>query len=611
MVDIEEGYTKGSVNFISKAKTELILEQMKKCICQVDGNKIGTGFFCKILYKDELIPVLITNYHIIDDNFLKSKEQLNIFIDQKKICKKISLKKDRKIYSSKREDNDIMILKLKEEDGINNYLELDANLFNKDSEISYENSSIYILHYPNADEVSVSYGYGLIKDNHNNFQHKCHTQFGSSGGPILNLSTNKVIGIHLEARQDKNKNVMYNIGKLLKLPLYELNEENKKIKDNNEYEIKDNLTNINMNNNNFNNSTNLINKIQDEFSFSCYTKAPKTGLKNLGDTSYLNAVLQLLAISKYLSSYFINPKNTKYFTDNVGNSPITFVIHRLFLHFYPYPEKNKQEIYNPETLLAIFGRKNILYNSKDGRNPNELILFILNALHREINSSKILYFFNCGNTSKEKEIEEFNINYMKSNKSIISLNFHWFEMNSQKCSGCQNHFYHIKEYETLELDIDGYISKSNNFPLSIARCLDFQCTKIQKLLCKNCKTYNDMDIFTNIYSAPNYFIFSLYRENKKNNLMGVPFFIENNIDLSPFIENKQSLTKFELQGIVSISLKENNKYVCFGKSPIDNQWYLYNDENVSNDELDNILNLHNNNNPNYVSCILLYKGVAK
>ena len=200
---------------------------------------------------------------------------------------------------------------------------------------------------------------------------------------------------------------------------------------------------------------------------------------------------------------------------------------------------------------------------------------------------------------------------MKSNKSIISLNFHWFEMNSQKCSGCQNHFYHIKEYETLELDIDGYISKSNNFPLSIARCLDFQCTKIQKLLCKNCKTYNDMDIFTNIYSAPNYFIFSLYRENKKNNLMGVPFFIENNIDLSPFIENKQSLTKFELQGIVSISLKENNKYVCFGKSPIDNQWYLYNDENVSNDELDNILNLHNNNNPNYVSCILLYKGVAK
>ena len=287
--------------------------------------------------------------------------------------------------------------------------------------------------------------------------------------------------------------------------------------------------------------------------------------------------------------------------NNYKTCPLAFVIHKLFLHFYPYPQTDNQQTYKPDTLLTILGRKNMVYNTNQVRNPNDLILFILSELRKEINFIITQYIISSGNTSNEKEIEEF----------CNSLNFHWFEMNSQKCSKCQNQFFHIKEYETFELDIDGYISKNNNVSLSIARCLDFQGKKKQKLFCKNCKTYNDMDILTKIYSPPNYFIFSLNRENKKNNLIGVPFFIENIIDLNQYIDNKESYTKFELQGIVSISIKENNKYVCFGKSPIDNQWYLYNDKNVFNGDLNSILNFHNNNNPIYVPCILLYKGVNK
>ena len=57
-----------------------------KCICRIDGKSIGTGFFCKIEYQNELIPVLITNYHIIDDEFIESNNSLKIYIkkDDKK-----------------------------------------------------------------------------------------------------------------------------------------------------------------------------------------------------------------------------------------------------------------------------------------------------------------------------------------------------------------------------------------------------------------------------------------------------------------------------------------------------------------------------------------------
>ena len=77
----EEGLIKGSIDSISIEKTEFILEQMKKYVCKIFGNKIGTGFFCKIEYQNELIPVMITNYHVIDDNFIENNKQIEISIN--------------------------------------------------------------------------------------------------------------------------------------------------------------------------------------------------------------------------------------------------------------------------------------------------------------------------------------------------------------------------------------------------------------------------------------------------------------------------------------------------------------------------------------------------
>ena len=52
------------------------------CICKINGKGIGTGFFCKIEYQNELVPVLITNYHVIDDKFVESNDDLKIYITE-------------------------------------------------------------------------------------------------------------------------------------------------------------------------------------------------------------------------------------------------------------------------------------------------------------------------------------------------------------------------------------------------------------------------------------------------------------------------------------------------------------------------------------------------
>ena len=219
---IEEGKCYGAIEPITINQTEKILDQMKKSICKVQGKKDGTGFFCHISMKKRKIPVLMTNYHIIDDNMVKSNREVKLTLNENNTIF-LKLKEENKIFSDI--EYDIMILNIENNNNFEDilYLELDENLDKENPEKIYE--SIYILHYPNKN-IYVSYGYGIKKLNINDIEHKCYTEFGSSGSPILNLSNNKVIGIH-KAYADKTKlEDCYNLGTLLKYPLEKIKEKN-------------------------------------------------------------------------------------------------------------------------------------------------------------------------------------------------------------------------------------------------------------------------------------------------------------------------------------------------------------------------------------------------
>ena len=67
--------------------TILILSQMENCICKIvndDGRK-GTGFVCKIPFPDKnnLLKVLITNNHILNENDIKSGKFIKLIMHNK------------------------------------------------------------------------------------------------------------------------------------------------------------------------------------------------------------------------------------------------------------------------------------------------------------------------------------------------------------------------------------------------------------------------------------------------------------------------------------------------------------------------------------------------
>ena len=95
---------------ITLEENYLIIEQMKNSICKIYKNKggKGSGFFCFIPFGNSKIPVLITNYHVIDNDYFKNNAIINLTLNDDKETKIIQIGNNRKIYSSDKYDTTII-----------------------------------------------------------------------------------------------------------------------------------------------------------------------------------------------------------------------------------------------------------------------------------------------------------------------------------------------------------------------------------------------------------------------------------------------------------------------------------------------------------------------
>ena len=244
--------------------TKIILEQMENCICKINNEKgNGTGFFCFISNYNKYI--MLTNNHVIDEEVIKNNNKIIVTINDDKEKIEINLN-DKKLYTNKKYDVTIIEIKEEEKNKIKKYIELDNNIFD-DNSIIY-NETLYILQYPkfsfNKQKGAVSYGILKGFKDEYNIIHLCSTEPGSSGSPILNISNNKVIGIHKEGSNKYN----YNIGTYLKYPI-------------NEY-----LNNINL----IQKTNTIKNEIKDDFIFhdSKGNKMDKEDKKDFSAQDILN-----------------------------------------------------------------------------------------------------------------------------------------------------------------------------------------------------------------------------------------------------------------------------------------------------------------------------------
>ena len=464
---------------VSKRRTKIIYDQMNDSFYKIKGkdNKFGIGIFCKVILNNKTIFFLMTNFHLIDNNYIENNSGIKIKINNELI----NLKFGDKRFKYINKEYDLSIIEIKENKIIKlNYLEIDESLYDKESTNISNKDSIYIIHHNNSKQNEISVSYGIIRYI-NNLKFTCSCNINASGtiSPIFNLNNNKLIGIYINnSYQSKQfikgiflKNVINEFNELINLhknifevkneinilikvfkedinrKIYFLNKEYMKYKENNLIENNDN-------NLEYLNELNTELYINEKLvKYKKYFKPNNEGeyrikLKfnfNLTDCSYMFADCEnIIKIDFLFNSYFVkymkkmfykcvnlkeinlltfdftNVKDMSYmFSDceNLVSLDLSSFYNKIFCKNLCYLNLSNFSNNNTLNLECIF------HNCKKLKNLN---LFI-NDL-KAFDNSKDYYFFhkidilNSNVSKRNKELLLFLINKCNNNKNLSKIN---------------------------------------------------------------------------------------------------------------------------------------------------------------------------------------------
>jgi len=138
---------------------------------------------------------LITNNHIIDQNFLDKEEELIIYLEENKKQEKIIIDLNSGRFKITNKELDYTLIEILDEDLIDDFFEIDEN---KTKNENFINESVFNLQFCKGQYLNVSIGkiIATSKNGPRLFLYDAGTDEGSSGSPIISTNGAKIIGLH-------------------------------------------------------------------------------------------------------------------------------------------------------------------------------------------------------------------------------------------------------------------------------------------------------------------------------------------------------------------------------------------------------------------------------
>ena len=320
------------------------------------------------------------------------------------------------------------------------------------------------------------------------------------------------------------------------------------------------------------------------------------GLQNIGATCYMNATLQCFShidrlkyylLDEYIYNELLKEKDT--------TKKLSFAFAEVLKNLWD--ENSIKKYYAPEHFKQVISEMNPLFQGIAANDSKDLIIFMLEKMHNELNTKK-------GNNIINNQVPnpcDFNAvyldfinDYQNQNDSIITQEFYGFNNIISSCSKCTNIIHNVQTYNILIFPLEE-VRKFKNYnenKVSIMDCFDYnQKTYIYPsyycIFCReNCPTYSQ----TRLVDTPKTLIIILNRGRGLQFNVDIAF--DQYLDIKNYVYNQQSPYYYELVGMLCHygTNDMGGHFIAFCKDSTDGNWYKFNDAIVSSSSFEEVRN---------------------
>ena len=331
------------------------------------------------------------------------------------------------------------------------------------------------------------------------------------------------------------------------------------------------------------------------------------GLNNIGATCYMNATLQSLSNSDKLTEYFL--KNYKYEPNN-NKKIMSNVYYNVIKDLWNRGNNNKS--FSPNEFKEKLSQENPLFAGIAANDSKDLINFLIERIHNELNVTKNENGMQSNNNNYEVTqndqldeqkmlnifINEFKLKY----NSIISDLFYGLLETKSQCQQCKYIKYNFQVYSFIEFPLERvnqycfmtgkrnnynmYMNNNKNPDVDLYECFEYYnnlelMTGDNQMYCNICNCNCDSLYGSLLYSAPNYLIINLNRG--RGAVYECKVIFPEQLNLFNYVSFKNGNTVYELYAVICHigPSSMSGHFVAYCRNRIDKKWYLYNDAFVN------------------------------
>ncbi|XP_023607431.1 ubiquitin carboxyl-terminal hydrolase 8 isoform X6 [Myotis lucifugus] len=313
-----------------------------------------------------------------------------------------------------------------------------------------------------------------------------------------------------------------------------------------------------------------------------------TGLRNLGNTCYMNSILQCLCNATHLADYF----NRNCYQDDINRSNLLghkgevaeefgIIMKALWTGQYRY--------ISPKDFKITIGKINDQFAGYSQQDSQELLLFLMDGLHEDLNKAD--------NRKRHKEENNDHLDDFKAaehawqkhkqlNESIIVALFQGQFKSTVQCLTCHRKSRTFEAFMYLSLPL------ASTSKCTLQDCLrlfskEEKLTDNNRFYCSHCRARRDSLKKIEIWKLPPVLLVHLKRFSydgrwKQKLQTSVDFPLEN-LDLSQYVIGpKNSLKKYNLFSVSNhYGGLDGGHYTAYCKNAARQRWFKFDDHEVS------------------------------